>query len=53
MRATCPEKVEELAAFLIDLKIAPYYVRNNALETVSTTDGGAELKNSEAGEEKT
>lgn len=26
MRATCPEKVDELADFMIDLKIAPWYI---------------------------
>jgi len=37
MLETCPEKVEELADFLISLKIAPYYIRNRCLETVRTT----------------
>jgi hypothetical protein len=37
MRATCPEKVEELTDFLISLKIAPYYVRTNDGEHI----GGA------------
>jgi hypothetical protein len=44
MRAECPEKVGELADFLIDLKIAPYYVRNTHLETVLTTDSGTKLR---------
>ena len=37
MREACPEKVEELADFLIFLRIAPYHIRNNSLETVRTT----------------
>jgi hypothetical protein len=34
MLATCPEQVQELADFFIDLGIAPWYVRNSCCETV-------------------
>ena len=34
MRRECPEKVEELAEFLISCKIAPWYIRTKTLETV-------------------
>ena len=34
MRRECPEKVDELADFLVSLHIAPYHIRNKSLETV-------------------
>jgi hypothetical protein len=43
MRAECPEKVQELADFLIGLKIAPYYVRNSCCETVRVARSDGEL----------
>jgi len=36
MRDTCPERVEELADFLMSCKVAPYYIRNKHCETVAT-----------------